>query len=97
MIVIHEPRQEGKTTELIAMAVKDKLTLVLLNRSEVVRVLTICKENGWTIPTPVTHNDFICKHIDRRTKGLLIDNADTLLKNLSVFPIEAISLTNVTE
>jgi hypothetical protein len=94
VIVIHKPRQEGKTTELIATAVKDQLTLVLLNRSEVMRVIAICKENNWTIPLPVTHNDFLCKRIDRRTKGLLIDNADMLLKAMSMYPIEAISLTN---
>ena len=93
MQVIYKGRGEGKTEELLQLAAKDQLTLVLINRSECMRVQRRAYDLGLTVPMPITHLDFFEGHRGgHRIKGLLIDNAEVFLQKMTHISVVAISV-----
>ena len=93
MLVVYKGRGEGKTEELLQLAAKDQLTLVLMNRSECMRVQRRASDLGLAVPMPMTHLDFLEGHRGgHRTKGLLIDNAEVLLQKMTHISVVAISI-----
>ena len=93
MLVLYKGRQEGKTEELLQLAAKEQLTLVLINRSECVRVKLRASELNLSIRSPITHSDFIkgCG-CGKMFNGFLIDNADMLIQSMTHISVVAISV-----
>jgi hypothetical protein len=93
MNVIYKGRGEGKTEELLQLAAKDQLTLVLMNRSECMRIQRRAVDLNLTIPMLITHTDFLEGHRGgHRIKGLLIDNAEVFLQKMTHISVVAISV-----
>ena len=93
MQVIYKVRGEGKTEELLQLAAREGLTLVLVNRCECMRLRLRAVELNLIISNPITHWDFIeGRGMRRRFTGFLIDNVEILLQNLTLTPVVGISI-----
>lgn len=104
MKLILRARGEGKTTELIHLAAKERLCIICLSKEECNRIMEQSKQLGCDIPDPRTfyeffrgyHNSYntMITRDGKNIKGFAIDNADMLLQQLAQgTPIEYITMT----
>ena len=99
MEVIIKQKGGGKTTELIKMSAKNKDCIVCRDELEVSRILKEAKQMKLDIPRPISYYKFLQisysadYEIVQDIKGFLFDNVDAFLKNLTIVPIKAITLT----
>jgi hypothetical protein len=92
--IVTEPRQRGKTTELIRLSAEEDLYIVCANRTEAQRVAGVAREMGLSIPFPLTWGEFASRQYHGRgVKGFAIDNLDACIQQMTPVPIRAVSLT----
>ena len=80
----------GKTTKLVALALRTGAYLVVMNMSEIARI----QRNFSPVPKMITFNEFINRsYFDKGISSFIIDNADLLLQQMSAVSITVISTT----
>lgn len=74
----------GKTFDAIKLCADNNLTMVCMNRREVVRVMEMAKDLGQEIREPITFDSIKVREkiAGRPNIKLFIDNADLLLEYL---------------
>ncbi len=94
MIKIHKTKGEDKTLELIKLSHQTYNYIVCYNKQEAYRIQQEAKELNYSIPFPITYDEFIKKEYHgKNIQGFLIDNADELLQYMSRIEVKAVSLT----
>lgn len=92
--VIAKDRQRGKTTELIELAARDWLYIVVPNHALVSYTQDLARKMGLDIPQPITWEEFVRDRYYRHgIKGFVIDNLDLCIQQMTRVPIKAVSLT----
>lgn len=95
MKVIHWPRASGRTTKVIEESHDHGYHIVCLNLNECKRIVKEARRMNLDIPEPIPFYQFIggCVVRGERVKGIIIDNADYLLQQLSPhLPIKIITI-----
>lgn len=92
-IITH--RGFGKTYQLIKESSVTGNYIVCHNMNAASEVMSDAKRYGFSIPMPITHDEFIeRRYSGRNINGFLIDNVEMLLDRLSpMVPIKTITLT----
>lgn len=94
MRIISRPRGAGKTTDLIKRSAASWLYIVTLNHKEACRIRDQAEKMGLKIPYPLTAEEWRLGAYDGiGVRGLLLDNAEQLLQQISHVPVEAITMT----
>lgn len=94
MKIIARGRAQGKTEELIRMSAETGDYIVTASHHEAWRIAQTAKAMGLTIPFPLTAYEFQQgQYHGGGVRGLLIDNAELVLRAMSAVPVLAISLT----
>lgn len=84
MQIILRPRGAGKTTEIVKWCVEKGGYIVCKDLEECYRVAKIAKEAGYSIPFPISFDEFLSKpSYGRNIQQFLIDDADLLLQRLA--------------
>jgi hypothetical protein len=84
MKIILDNRGSGKTKKLILESAETGAVIVAINYSMVQYCLRFARHLNVKIPEPITFSDFISGHYRTRDiPGLLIDDADVLIRRLS--------------
>lgn len=92
--IIFQPRQAGKTTQLVKMSAETGCRIVCSENS-IKHIKMLAKEMGVSIPNPMPYQVFVGEtYFSDRQPGVLIDDADLLLSYISNVPIRAITLTD---
>ena len=96
MEIILEPRQSGKTTELIKRSERTGSVIVCANLAEVRSISKKACDLGVTIPEPLVYYDII----DSESKGtlpygtrLLVDQIDLIALSFWGYPIDVMTAT----
>lgn len=93
-IIIRKP-SAGKTMELIDRSEAGNLYIVCADRGRVKNIVNMAKWWGKKIPFPITFDELLSNRLlGRHIEGLLIDDADDLLKRIvQGIPVHAITIT----
>lgn len=95
MKVLHRPASKGKTMDLIALSHNTRDVIVCFNKDEACRVFSVANGLGYRIIFPITYAEFNAGDYHNMT-GVLFDNADRFIQNLSKVEVKAITLTEAT-
>lgn len=86
-------RREGKTTDLIRLAVAEFLYIVCPNRQMAAVTWDLARRMGLDIPQPITWAEFAGGHYyGRGIRGFAIDNLEMCVQGMTTVPIRAISV-----
>lgn len=95
-VVISGARGTGKTTELIAYAAAERLTIVTANHILVRNVDRMARNLGLRIPGAITWRELVAGELrGRPVPGLAIDDLDLCIQQAFRLPVRAATL-NVT-
>jgi hypothetical protein len=88
------PRQSGRTTRMIEMALRKNAYLVVMNQSEERRIRKDLLFKGKTIPKMMTFHELVTQqYYPPGLNAVVIDNADLLLSYIvKLVPVEGISI-----
>lgn len=93
MKLIISGRGAGKTTELVRRSAETGYYIVTVNRQAALSVTYIARDLGLKIPFPLTAQEFIQGKYDSGVRGVLIDDADDLLRSFSRVPVFAATMS----
>jgi len=84
MQIILRPRGTGKTTEIIRQCAEKGGYIVCKDLRECKRIEKAAREAGYSIPFPISFDEFLSKpSYGRNIQQFLIDDADLLLQRLA--------------
>lgn len=96
MKVIAKGRGNGKTAELINMSHETKCYISVQTPNQAKEIFARAKSQGFNIPYPILYSDLIGGKLRSTSvayRGVLIDEAQILLKTLIDVPITAMTIT----
>lgn len=94
MKVIAQPRQSGKTTELIRESAERFAYIVCIDRREADRVAAEARAMKLDIPFPITWEDFLGKkYFAPGIRGFLFDNLDIMIERMAGVPVHTATFT----
>lgn len=94
MKVIVRPRQGGKTTELLQLAVEHFAYIVCPDMRSARHVWDVARHLGLNIPQPITWQEFLeHRYRGAGVKAFIIDDLDACLESMTMVPIIAASMT----
>jgi hypothetical protein len=93
--VVAQPRQSGKTAELIRESAERFVYIVCFDRREADRVWRTSLQMKLDIPNPITWEDFLEKRYHAPgIRGFLFDNLDAMILRMAGgIPIHTVTLT----
>jgi len=82
--MIIRPRQSGKTTDIIKMAVKDDAHIAVHNHEAIRDLINFAHELGYDILKPVTYHDLLHKEtfMGVKNKKVIIDNLEWFARSV---------------
>lgn len=94
MKMIIASRRMGKTTQLIYESAAQHKYIVCRNRQRAMEIFKQAKDLKLDIPLPLTFDDFIGhSYYGKVISGFLIDEAQSLLQQMTDVPIETITMS----
>lgn len=98
MDIIIGKRGSGKTTKLIKRSADENMYIITTTKQRALYIMDMAIRMGVLIPFPVTLDEYLKFKLmghPFKDKGLLIDDADDLLKQLFIgFQIKEITITD---
>lgn len=82
MNVIYEKRCSGKTLKLVCLSYAKRMPIICLSDVERKYILDMAHTLQLDIPNPIVYNESDIDYNIRGYNGLLIDNADCILKRM---------------
>lgn len=95
MLKIIRPRQAGKSSELIRIAEKKNVYIIVATRERALHLAKMAEEQGRHILFPITYSEYKSYGLaGRRELHILIDDADAVLQQVFCpLQIDAITMT----
>lgn len=96
MKIIARPRCAGKTTELLYESAKTGRYILVRNQASAKSLFDMAKRLNLNIPYPVTLKELRNEKLGGTSiyrDGLLIDNAELILKDMIHYPIHTMTIS----